>query len=93
MSSSSGVAPAISTAATVATAVCDTVATVAPGPTSNARSANASASVPLPQPTACAAPSHAANSDSNALTSSPRMYQPDVSTRCTAASISPRSAR
>src|ERR1019366_1497112 len=43
MSISSGVAPAISIAATVATAVCETVTTVQPGPTPSARNASASA--------------------------------------------------
>ena len=93
MSISTGVAPTISIAATVATAVCDTVTTLVPGPTPSARSASASASVPLPQPTAAVAPSQAANSASNARTSWPRMYQPDCSTRATAASISPCRAR
>ena len=93
MSISSGVAPAISIAATVATAVCDTVTTVAPGPMSSARNARASASVPLAQPTAAAVPSQAANSASKAWPSAPSMYQPDASARATAASISGCSAR
>ena len=37
-------------AATVATAVCDTVTTASPGPTPQARKAKCSASVPLPTP-------------------------------------------
>ena len=88
MSISTGVAPTISMAATVATAVCETVATAQPGPTPSARNASASASVPLAQPMAWAAPSQAANSVSKARPSTPRMYQPEASARATAASIS-----
>ena len=76
-------------AATVATAVWETVATVIPGPMPRPRRISAMASVPLAQPTACwPAPSQAANSCSKAAPSRPRMYQPDSSARCTAASIS-----
>src|SRR4028118_2017703 len=76
MSSSSGTAPAISIAATVATAVWDTVATVAPSPMPKPRRISASASVPLAQPPARAAPSHAANPRSNASHSRQGAYQP-----------------
>jgi hypothetical protein len=93
MSISSEVAPTISIAATVATAVWDTVTTVLPGPISSARNARAIASVPLPQPTDAVTPSHAANSASNARSSWPRTYQPDSSARATAPSISARNAR
>ena len=93
MSSSSGVAPTISIAATVATAVWDTVTTVAPAPMPSPRSASVSASVPLAQPTARAAPCQAAYSASKASPSLPRMYQPDPSARATAASIAAFCAR
>jgi ATP-binding cassette subfamily F protein 3 len=66
---------------------------LAPGATPQARSASSSASVPLATPTACWTPTQAANSCSNAATSSPRMYQPLSSTRCSAASISGLCAR
>ncbi len=78
----------LSIAATVATAVCDTVTTVLPAPMPSPRKASAIASVPLPQPTAVPAPSQAANSASKARPSWPRIYQPDSSARATAASIS-----
>ena len=48
--------PAFPIAATVATAVCETVTTSSPGPTSHARSAKDNASVPLPTPMAYAVP-------------------------------------
>ena len=53
MSTSTGVAPASSIAATVATAVWLTVKTASPGPMPAARSASTSASVPLATPIAC----------------------------------------
>ena len=56
MSTSTGVAPASSMAATVATAVCETVKTGRPGPMPQARSARSSASVPLPTPIAWPTP-------------------------------------
>ena len=93
MSSSSGVAPAISIAATVATAVCETVTTVEPSPMPRPRRISASASVPLAQPTARVVPSQAAYSCSKASPSLPRMYQPEASARATAASISAFCAR
>ena len=79
--------------ATVATAVCDTVATASPGPIPRPRSASASASVPLATPTACPTPIYVANSASKAATSLPRMYQPLASARATAASMSALRAR
>ena len=93
MSISTGTAPAISMAATVATAVCDTVATAQPGPMPRPRNASASASVPLPQPTACAVPSQAANSASNAAPLGAEHIPAGASARATAASISACSAR
>jgi len=51
-----GTAPVARTAATVATAVCDTVITSSPAPMSSALSAKTRASVPLPTPTACVVP-------------------------------------
>jgi hypothetical protein len=99
MSSSSGVAPTISMAATVATAVWLTVTTVLPSPMPMPRRMSMMASVPLAQPTACMVgapgllPSQAANSASKASPSRPRMYQPEASARATAASISGWSAR
>jgi hypothetical protein len=74
MSNNTGTAPVISIAATVATAVCATVAMAVPGPMPNALRAKASASVPLAQLTACLAPSHVANSFSKVATSLPRTY-------------------
>ena len=59
-----------------------------PGPMPSARSASASASVPLPQPTACAAPSQAANSASNARPPGRGCTSRTPSARATAASIS-----
>ncbi len=93
MSSSSGVAPTISIAATVATAVCDTVATVMPGPMPRPRRISISASVPLAQPMARFCSIQAAYSRSNATPSPPRMYQPEASTRPTAASMASCCAR
>ena len=93
MSTSSGVAPVISMAATVATAVWETVTTVLPGPMPMPRSVSASASVPLAQPTARFWPCQAAYSRSKASPSLPRMYQPEPSARSTAASISSLWAR
>ena len=80
-------------AATVATAVWETVTTVQPGPMPRPRSARAIASVPLPQPTTEETPSQAANSASKARSSLPRIYQPEDSARATASSISGFSAR
>ena len=50
ISTSTAVAPARSIAATVATAVCDTVKTRSPAPMPQARKASSIASVPLAQP-------------------------------------------
>src|SRR6266699_6126816 len=88
MSTSTGTAPARSIAATVATAVCETVNTRSPGATLQASNASSIASVPLPAPTACPIPSQVANAASNPSTSCPRMYWPLASTRAIAASIS-----
>jgi len=77
-------------AATVATAVCDTVKTRSPAPMSQARKASSIASVPLPAPTAWPTPSQAAKSASKAATSRPRMYWPPARTRAMAASIASR---
>jgi hypothetical protein len=92
MSTSTGVAPQSSIAATVATAVWETVMTSSPGPMPQPRSARCRASVPLPTPTPDRTPQYAANSASNARTSSPRMYRPLSSTRAIAPSISGLSA-
>ena len=51
-STKTGIAPAASIAATVATAVWETVITSSPGPIFNARKANSIASVPLATPIA-----------------------------------------
>ena len=92
-STSTGEAPVSSIAATVATAVCETVMTASPGPTSQARKASAIASVPFPTPTTWRAPRNAANSFSNAATSPPKIYQPLSSARAMALRISASCAR
>src|SRR5438034_4505183 len=66
-----GLAPAYSIAAAVATNVSGTVMTSSPGATPEATSARCSALVPEFTPTAWAAPQYGANSASNAFTSSP----------------------
>jgi len=86
-------APARSIAATVATAVCDTVKTRSPAPMPQARTASSSASVPLPVPIAWPTPIMAAKAASNPSASRPRMYWPPSSTRLMAASISSCCAR
>src|ERR1700712_4079999 len=93
MSINNGVAPVISIAATVATAVWETVTTEQPEPMSRARKASAMASVPLPQPITEDTPSQAANSASKARSSLPRMYQPEDRAQATASSISDFNAR
>jgi len=76
-----------SIAATVATAVCDTVNTSSPAPIPQARNASSIASVPLPAPTAW--PIRAKwQTPLERLDLLPRMYWPLASTRATAASIS-----
>jgi phage shock protein PspC (stress-responsive transcriptional regulator) len=60
-------------AATVATAVWDTVMTRSPCPTPHARRARCSASVPFPTPIASRTPMYSANSRSKEATSSPRI--------------------
>src|SRR6185312_939416 len=93
ISTSTGIAPARSIAATVATAVCDTVKTRSPAPIPQARSASSIASVPLAQPIPCATPIAAAKAASNASTSAPPIYQPLSSTRLIAASMLSRCAK
>ncbi len=72
-SQKTGVAPIVTTGSTVAKKLSEGTTTSSPGPTPRARSAIASASVPLATPTQCSAPIQAANSDSKASTSGPRM--------------------
>ncbi len=93
ISISTGIAPARSIAATVATAVCDTVNTRSPAPMPQARTASSSASVPLPQPIPCATPISAAKRLSKVSASRPRMYWPLSSTRAIAALIAARCSR
>jgi hypothetical protein len=71
-STSTGVAPVYVITATEATKVNGTVMTSSPGPMPAATSARCSAAVPELTPTPWAAPEYAANSRSNAATSSPR---------------------
>src|SRR2546425_9384545 len=92
ISAKTGVAPERMIATTVATAVIGVVTTSSPGPMSSERSAISIASVPFAAPTACETPHTRAHSHSKAWTSLPRMYQPEWSTRETAASIASRSA-
>lgn len=72
-SQKTGTAPMVTTGSTVAKKLSEGTTTSSPGPTPSARKAIARASVPLPTPTQCSAPIQAANSDSNASTSGPRM--------------------
>src|ERR1700733_5417200 len=90
MSTKTGEAPAISIAATVATAVCETVATRSPRPIPKERRASAIASVPLATPPAAGKLNSLANSCSKASPSLPRMYQPLSTTRAMAAITSSR---
>src|SRR5262245_41307876 len=93
MSAKTGRAPSRQTELTVAKKVNGGTMTSSPGPIPRACRASTRASVPDPHPTPNAAPQNAATSFSNAATSGPRIACPDVSTRSTAASISPLSER
>ena len=92
-SMTTGVAPLISIAAAVATAVWETVNTASPEPTLSERSARLIASVPFATPMTLSTFNQSANSLSNRVTSSPRMYQPLLKTRLMRASSSPRYCR
>ena len=73
MSAKTGVAPALTTAPAVAKKLTPGTITSSPGRTPRARRAIVSASVPLATPMQCRRPMKAANSDSKASTSGPRM--------------------
>ena len=73
MSTKTGIAPAFSIAATLATAVCETVITSSPSPIWRPLSVSSIASVPFATPIECEVPIYSANFCSSNLTSSPNM--------------------
>jgi hypothetical protein len=91
-STGTGRAPVRLTASHVPTNVFVGTITSSPGPMSHARSVSASASQPVPTATQWLLPQYSANAASNASSSGPSRYRPDLVTRRQAVSSSSASS-